>query len=242
MKRLILASLCVLLFAAGSAWADLIDLPVKWSQVPWDPDGADYLSDCLGGTGQGQVIADDFLCLIPEPIVAVRWWGSYKHEKEPRDDGWTGPFDISFHNSLGPHPGSLPVPGPPITMYTVNAQEVFVGFDNSGEPVYRYDAYLTDAAGAQEPFDQWRYSQDQRYNIGELFIDICKPTLQNWGWHEVAATHPILDYAVAAPTHGGPWGRAGCGTDMAFELMVLPEPTTIGLLGLGSLVLLRKRR
>ncbi len=115
-----------------------------------------------------------------------------------------------------------------------------MGLDNSGEPVYRYDAYLTDAAGALTPFDQWAYSQDHRYNIGELFIDICKPTSEVWGWHEVAATHPILDFAVAAPTHVGPWGSFG--TDMAFELMVVPEPTTIGLLGLGSLVLLRKRR
>jgi hypothetical protein len=236
MKRLILASLCVLLFAAGSAWADFINLPVKWSQVPWDKNGSDWLSDHRSG----QVIADDFLCYTPEPIVAVRWWGSYKHDTEPRKPGRTGPFDISFHNSLGLHPGSLP--GPLITMYTVNAQEVFVGLDNSGEPVYRYDAYLTNAAGALEPFDQWRYSHDQQYNMGELFIGICKPTLQNWGWHEVALPHPILDFAAAALGHNDPWDRAGCGTDMAFELMVIPEPATVCLLGLGALSLLRRRK
>ncbi len=231
MKKLILTSLCVLLFAAGTAWADFINLPVKWSQVPWDPDGGAYMSEHLGG----QVIADDFVCGTPEHIGAVRWWGSYSGETTPHE--WTGQFDISFHYSVGEHPDSLP--GPLITMYTVDAQEVFVGYDNSSNPnpVYRYDAYLP------ESFDQWEYSRDEDYNVGELFIDICKSTLQSWGWREVEPPHPRLglDYAAGAPTHDGTWGRVGAGTDMAFELMGVPEPTTIVLLGFGSLALLRRK-
>lgn len=233
MKRLILTSLCVLLFAASYAWADFINLPVKWAQVPWDKDGSDYLSDHTAD----QVVADDFVCDTPVPIVAVRWWGSYIGERDPRNDGLTGPFGISFHNSLGEHPNSIP--GPLITAYTVIAQEVFVGLDNKGEPVYRYDAFLTVADVGIVPFDQWKHSQNPEYNVGELFIDICKPTQENWGWHEVEPPHPILDFAVVAPGHLGPWNSLE--TDMAFELMI-PEPTTMALLGLGSLILLRRRK
>ncbi len=233
MKRLLVSALAVCLLATV-VQADFIDLPIKWSQTDWDPDGMDWLSDHT----VDMVVADDFECTDQDPIVAVRWWGSYIGDKDVRETGFTGPFDISFHNSMGPHPFS--VPAELIVLYTVTAQEEFVGFDSFGEPVYRYDAYLP------EDFDQYYYSQmpggtsGPPFNIGELFIDIDKPTDEFWGWHEVTPPHPILDYAVVGPTHLGPWTHLE--TDMAFELMTIPEPATMGLLGMGLAAMVMKRR
>ena len=225
MQKCLVTSLC-LLFLTCLAGGDYIELPVKWSQTPWDPEGTAWLSDHT----MGQVVADDFICDDPAPLVAVRWWGSYPAGVVVDPSGMAGPFDISFHSSRGAHPYSWP--GSLITVYTVEAQEVLVGLDAAGTRVYRYDAYLP------EPFDQWSYSQASA-NKGELFLDICKPTNQGWGWREVIPPHPITDFATRSHTHTGPWSRLT--TDMAFEVMIIPEPTTLMLLALGAAALLRRR-
>ncbi len=74
-------------------------------------------------------------------------------------------------------------------------------------------------------------------------MDICKPTQEFWGWHEVVPPHPILDFAAFGFTHGGPWLTTG-ETDMAFELMTVPEPisTALFLLGGATLAVRRLRR
>jgi hypothetical protein len=211
MKMLGLAA--ALLALACAASADYIDWPIKFSQVPWDFYGNDWLSDCTVNV----IMADDFVCEDEDMIYALRWWGSYIGETQPRPDGYTGPFHISFHLSMYEHPYSLP--GTLVFMDKVEAQEVFVGYDWKGEPVYRYDAYLN------SPFDQWLYSQESP-NRGELFLDICKPTEEYWGWHEVEKPHPRFDFAAWGQTHNGPWFSTE-ETDMAFELMTIPEPGTL---------------
>ena len=44
MKRLLVGALAVCLLATV-VQADFIDLPVKFRQTPWDPNGTDWLSD-----------------------------------------------------------------------------------------------------------------------------------------------------------------------------------------------------
>jgi len=227
-KALILTT--VLGLAGGAASANNINLLPKWSQTPYGSVGA--LSDHT----TGGVVADDFQCMGPEKIYAVRWWGSYgtvTHQP--------GPFDISFHYSTGPHPDSVPA-GPPIELYQVTPQEQLVDATYS---IYRYDAYLP------VPFDQWTHSQktqigsDEQVTIlnpGELFIDICKPSNELWFWRGVVPPHPRLAYAIFGSGHEGPW-TTSTSIDMAFELMTIPEPGTMSLLGLGGLgALIRRRR
>lgn len=245
MKKTSLLMGACLMLASAQAGAHFIDQPVKWSQVPWDPYGNGYGSDCVGNPDIGhppQVYVDDFACKKPAGITAVRWWGAYPEPYPIHNHGGAavGPFHITFHHSTGSHPQSIPADL--IQMYTVQAQEVYVAHDASNQyAVYRYDAYLPDT------FDQYRYSQqpgpDGNYNIGELFLGICKPTSEFWSWWEVSGEHPVLDYAKWAQSHTGPWSANQTNsTDLAFELMI-PEPATMTLLALGGLgVLIRRRR
>jgi hypothetical protein len=237
-----LIRLGALLLLVPSVLADFIPLPVKWSQpigfttnavgIPVIV-GRDRLSDHT----MGVVRADDFVCNTPEPIVAVRWWGSYLGSNQvirPTSPGYTVPFDISFHlstQSLVPtniHPFSLPLDSP-LLLQPVLAQEEFVGFDIFGEAVYRYDAYLP------QPFQQ----QGTAAKPMEYFIDIDKPTHENWGWHETPFGG--LDYPAMAPGHFGPWTHDPP-HDLAFELMVVPEPATGAVFTAAGVMLFILRR
>ena len=127
------------------ARADFINLPVKYSQpIGLDGNGLIIGSDFSSDQTLNTVKADDFTDNYNDPVLAVRWWGSYGNTAQ-QADGFVGPFDISFHLADNtPHPFSLPV-NAPLALYVVNAQQAFVGMDESGEPVYRYDAYLPTA-------------------------------------------------------------------------------------------------
>lgn len=203
----LVAAVMMLAFACAVS-ADYIDWPIKWSQIPWDFNGDDWPSD-----ERPWIMADDFECYDEDMIWAVRWWGSYIGDQNQHQDGWVFPVHIRFYLSVGDHPYSLP--GAEVFYDEVEAQEVFVGRDYKNEPVYRYDAYLT------RPFDQWTYSQ-QSPNRGELFIGITI-VQPSWGWHEVVPPHPRLDFA--ALWDGAKWNSTD--TDMAFELMTIPEPGTL---------------
>jgi len=227
---------------ATTALADFIPLPVKWSQpIQYDASnliiGADRPSDHTDPAAG--VRADDFLCTSPDPIVAVRWWGSYIGEgpasglsPRPTTPPATIAFDISFHDSSGNsvpgiHPFSLPTSL--LSLQLVHAQEAYVGVDQAGDYVYRYDAFLP------QPFLQ----QGTATLPIEYFIDIDQPSQQRWGWHETPLIN--LDYPAVAPSHSGPWANDPP-HDLAFELMTVPEPGVLVLSGLGFLFLLTKWR
>ncbi|MGD0464816.1 MAG: PEP-CTERM sorting domain-containing protein [Tepidisphaeraceae bacterium] len=212
----------------ATARADFINLPVKYSQpIGFNANGQIIGGDFSSDQTLNTVKADDFTDNYNDPVVAVRWWGSYGNTAQ-QADGFVGPFDISFHLSDGtPHPNSLPV-NAPLATYVVNAQQVYVGLDTSPEPVYRYDAYLP------TPFPETAGT--------EYFMAIDKPaSVPLWGWHETPGPHPILDYAAVGASHNGPWVQLGTQTDFAFELMV-PEPTSLALVAVGALGLMMRVR
>jgi hypothetical protein len=218
----------------SNAFADFIEWPVKWSQpIGTNLEGVIIGTDRTSDHSIPWIMADDYQCNDPLPIMAVRWWGSYVGETMVRPTGFVVGFDFNIYGSTGTpanHPNSLPV-GAPVYTAALIAQEEFVGVDQTGDNVYRYDAFLA------EPFDQVFGT--------EYFISIDKPTGEQWGWHDSGASHPILDWAAFTPVgHGGPWVTFNPHTDLAFELMV-PEPNTtvLALIGGGLLmgVALRRR-
>jgi hypothetical protein len=227
---------------ATTALADFIKLPVKYPQpIGYDASGLVIGMDWRSDHTAGGIMADDFLCTSLDPIVAVRWWGSYVGEgptsglaPRPTTPPATIAFDIVFHDSTansvpgGGHPFSLPTTI--LLGQQVWAQEDFVGVDQTGEYVYRYDAYLP----------QWFYQQGTTANPVEYFMAIDQPSGQKWGWHE--SPTQIMDFPALSPAHGGPWTSIAPMHDLAFELMTVPEPGVLTLGGLGLLAVLVGRR
>jgi len=240
--RRISSALALVLVLSAAAHADFIDLPSEYSQTPWDYNGSPFISD----SAVGWILCDDFPVTTPHAVEAVRWWGSYMNDQydtsRPDEPGFIEPFNVAFYASVLPdgqsHPDSRP--GPLAYLVEVLAQRVFLGIDDMHYAVYRYDAYLP----GDNLFDAWAAaypaSPAPGQVTGQLFMTIDKAGDKAWGWHEVEGPHPILD------TIG--WLEAdrqtyrGCfPSDVAFEILV-PEPASLGLLAVGSLLLAARRR
>ena len=237
---LVFGTVGLMLVLVVPAFADFIPLPVKWSQPPDMQIGMDHLS-----IHPEPVVADDYISQTLDPIVAVRWWGSYiGYNGQPPSGylppaGFAVPFHLGFYtdvptNAANPfsHPGTL------VYDTVVSAQEEFFGTSGDPEIVFEYNAYL------QIPFDQAQYHPTGG-GPAVLWLRIDRYDREDWGWHE-SITHNIDD-AVTGP-HFGPWSpllkKDQTSADMAFELMIIPEPGTLALVGLGlaSLVCVVRRK
>lgn len=226
---------------------------VGFIQPPDMVNGTDFLS--MHRTF-GPVVVDDFTVDKPQ-ILGVRWWGSYfldagQSPQQPR----LVTFELSHHvdcpantpvtptcpgdprGGAAPAPYPYSTPGQPYQFQILQAQETFFGTTAQGEDVYEYLVMFAVPWATNPGAIEWI---DIAWAAGQFGTD---PAADIWGWHESDLHH--FDWAVqtdriANPQlplggnpHLGPWNLLE-GRDMAFQLLVAPEPTMLALVALGLL-------
>ena len=263
--REMLTAVVVISLAAGACWAGGPTAEVKWSQpvvrapldpifiVGWDEPSMDPLPP---------IVADDFMCEDPRPVIDVHWWGSFPEIQMGAPVGQPDGFKITFWKDVPAGAMTWSHPGDPI--HTVDVRQ-YTG-DHAGYDV-ELDVYLL--SGGEEliavdeafqynaTFDPVDYFDQVPGTIYWISIQAYFDSPEDanlWGWK--TREHYWNDDAVrgslVTPTGGGPevleWepiiGLDEESWDLAYELSV-PEPTTMAMLsvaGVGVLVRRRRRR
>jgi hypothetical protein len=244
MKRLILTTcLCVLFFAGTTSAHWNPGEPNKWVQLP-DPYGWDVRAN-------EPELADDWLCTSTGPVSDIHiWYSIFSDYSLAELQG--GVVRIYANNPDGPGGFSQPDGKAQWEWYfSITDSRVSSRWYGEGEQGW------FDPRG-QEDED---YYLDNHINYYQLnLVDVPDPFEQkegetywlalqlntNWtmGW-KTSSDHWGDDAVYSDGIIGGPWQElldplTGRSLDMAF--VITPEPATICLLGLGTLILLRRKR
>jgi len=261
MKRLSFI-VCILIVAAtltvpaSADWS--IGEPNKWVQLPdKEPTGIDVSAN------NPVILADDFLCTETGDITGIHIWGSWlgDHLPMPPTGGLGNPADVTFRLAIysdvpadDNNPYSMPgqslqewlfTPGTfDVKEYATDVNEGWLNppsmyFPRADSVIWQYNFLL------DEPFEQ----QGTKDNPVVYWLSVsAEPNDQNayFGW-KTSLDHWNDDATFLVP--GAAWqeliypdGHTYQGDSIDLAFVITPEPATICLLGLGSIVLFKKRR
>ncbi|MGQ9650720.1 MAG: DUF7901 domain-containing protein [Phycisphaerae bacterium] len=227
---------------------------VKWSQPPqrYNPPDAYNGWNELSWYGQGQIVADDWLCTTEQPVTDIHWWGSFIgwDKLEPPPVMPTA-FHIAIWTDVQPNGTWFSHPGRVLwETYCSEFTWEFVGWD--------WDPRFPAEAGSQQPnwnppeacfkfqqqlaWDQW-FWQEPGENIYWVSIAAIYPdgavVDHPWGWktrprdpESPAPDGAVVIYDPSAPTldsvfvAGWPIAWDGELWDMAFSLSTIEEQPT----------------
>jgi hypothetical protein len=252
MKKLIVTTCLCVLFTANFSLAD-------WD--PGDPNKMHYpqLPDPLGWdiyAAAPHVVADDWRCTSTGPVSDIHLWGSWKNDIEGTIDS----IHVSIHKDVPAdtnqdifwsRPGDLlwerdfTIGQFTVRDYGQGAQGWYDPFTGEYSRENHTFFHQINIENIDAPFIQ---EQDSIYWL-DISVTASSPAgaAAFWGW-KTSLNHWNDDavYYYQSPTGGDPvWlelidpSNQTTSLDMAF--VITPEPTTIALFGLGSLVLLRKK-
>ncbi|HUV05143.1 MAG TPA: PEP-CTERM sorting domain-containing protein [Armatimonadota bacterium] len=202
------------------------------------------------------VMADDWVCPDGLPISDIHWWGSFwlPFPGEPYGDysnarpnaapGGIEGFNLKIYSDMPANdpknPFGFSFPDAVLWDCSIQGQAnetwAFDLKDNGGllkESVYKYDTFL--------PEEKWFAQEKGKIYWLSVQAILPDPTKQ-WGWHETTG----IQNDIGVMMKGGSefWFIPCGGHDMAFDLTVVPEPSSILALltGFTGLVSLRLRR
>ena len=255
-------SLGVLCVAACGAFAPPgAQAGVGFVQPPDMLAGTDYLSM---HRAFGPVVADDFTVDEPQ-LLGVRWWGSYFADAgQSRGTTRQVQFEMSRHvdcpagtpispfcpgdprsTAGAPQPYAYSTPGQPYRFQLVSATEAYLGITASGEDVYEYLVMFDNPWSTTPGAIEWI---DIAWAAGQFSTDFEGSV---WGWHESDQHH--YDHAVQTDSaanrqlplgsnpHLGPWDMLP-ERDMAFRMIVVPEPGALAMVSLALVGVMSLRR
>jgi hypothetical protein len=235
-------ALVAVLCTAGVVLADWdVNEPALYYQLP-DSEGWSVYSEW--GTGA----ADDWTATTTAPITDIHFWGGWENDYA----GDLGNLLIQiFDNDTS---GSFPMPGNQLWEHVVLEYEYTSRkFDNIGWQGW-YDPRGAGDWDSHNHEDMFQYSIE--FAPGDAFLQEAEQTY--WimismdfqggvlGWNSAESVSGSS--AVFWDTNGG-WtelmtlaGYQDPRTPLDMAFVLAPEPTTLLLLGFGSLALLRKRK
>ncbi|MBN1879754.1 dockerin type I repeat-containing protein [bacterium] len=216
---------------------------IKWSQPPMlNPESP--FPDCFWGWdeisvfGGPQIAADDWLCDSDNPVILIRWWGSYENWLEPVPPP-TAPllFHIGIWTDVpAGQPEPFSHPGTMIWESVVSRTDILeenVGCDfYTGHPI---DACFLYEYSIPEP--EWFY-QEPGPTIYWLSISAMygePPTDYLWGWKTrehffndaaIRILNPLVPMPGSIFVTGSPiYEPPDTPWDLSFELETLDIPT-----------------